>query len=267
MKYEDIDAVNPSSLKHILTSPLHYRHALRQPRVETPAMRFGTAFHLAVLQPDVFASAYEIKPEGMNFATKEGKEWLRNASIFGRPILTTAEHETACAMALAVQNHPAARAILTPGAVEQPIVWTDAATGIACKGRPDLVTNTGLLVDLKSARDLTPRRFAAQALDLGYLFSMAMYADGLAALGRDPSEVLLLGVEKDAPFDVVPYRLDDACLDKGRDQYKRALELLKRCRDEDRWPGRADDVQVLELPAWAMDEDEGAEGLDFGGEA
>lgn len=264
LDYSTIGAVNPSSLKILLRkSPLHYQYSLTHPREETAAMRLGTAVHLAVLQPDLFAAGYVAKPAGMKFNTKEGIAW-RDAQT--RVILDADDYDNVYAMAEAVLSSPAAQPFLAPGQVEAPILWTDAATGIACKGKPDLVTGTGILTDLKTARDLTPRRFTAACLDLGYLFSMAMYADGLAANGREPGDVALVCVESVAPFDVVVYRLDAEALDVGREEYRRALETLKVCRETGRWPGQSPDPVTLTLPTWAYPEDDDAEGLDFGQE-
>lgn len=265
MDYASIPGVNPSSLKILARkSPLHFQYAQTHPRAETPAMRLGTAVHLAVLQPDLFATSYAVKPEGMSFVTKEGKEW--RAANSDRPILSSEEYADICGMADAVRAHPEAARYLAAGAVEEPIVWTDPDTGVAMKGRPDLVTSTGFLVDLKTARDLTPRRFASAVLDLGYLFSMAAYKDGLALNGKEPRETVLVCVESSAPFDVCVYRLDDDALDIGRGEYKQALETLKECRERNEWPGRLPGVATLNLPSWAYPEEDDAEGLEFGEE-
>jgi hypothetical protein len=268
--YGDVDAVNPSSLKVMLKSPKHYRHGLESVRRETKAMREGTLAHLAVLQPDLFRQSVVIRPDGLDGRTKDGKEWLAAHSHL--TVITVPEWEQVQGMAQAVNNHPVAMRYMTPGAVEQPIYWIDPETGIRCKGRPDLVTDSGFLVDLKTAADLTPRKFIAQACDLGYLFSMAAYHDGLELLGHKASETVLVCVEKSAPYDVAVWQLDGEPLEMGREQYRAALRDLAECRASGEWPGRFPELRQFEVPGWAYPEveraiDDDDFGMDEGEEA
>ena len=61
--YSQIEAMNWSRLKVIDKSPLAFQWALRHPREETEAMAFGTAFHLALLEPELFQESYVVAPE------------------------------------------------------------------------------------------------------------------------------------------------------------------------------------------------------------
>jgi exodeoxyribonuclease VIII len=265
MTYQENPAVNPSSLKILYKeSPAHYRWALTHPREESDAMRIGTAFHTRVLEPHLFNERYVVKPAGMKFSTKDGMAWRADAEAAGMIILTETESVAIEGMAASLLSSPQARKYLANGAIETPLYWTDPETGIECKGRPDLVTESGLLVDLKKARSINQRRFGAQAMDLGYIFSMAMYHDALELRGQLVCEVVFAAVEGTGPFDCGFYRMTDEHINLGRDQYSEALQILKRCRDEDYWPGQVPDVTDLTLPAWAWPEEEDAEGLDFG---
>jgi exodeoxyribonuclease VIII len=258
--YRDHPGVNPSTLKILARkSPLHYRYALTHPREETPAMRLGTAMHAAILEGDRFASRYVARPEGMKFTTTEGRAWRDAHADF--VILDADELDRCLAMRAAVESHPIARRYLSgPGCIETPIVWTDAETGVACKGRPDLILDDGTIVDLKSTRDLNPRKFAAQCADLGYHLSLAMYHDGRLALGYEVPAVIIIAVESAPPHDVVVYRLPEDVIEIGRDDYKRALTRLAECRASDVWPGRAVTQMDLVLPRWSIpgEDSEGA---------
>lgn len=260
--YRAIDAVNPSSLKVLWNqSPLHYREALTAPDVETPSKKLGTAVHMAILEPERFDSFYQICPEGMKFNVKAGKEWL--AEYGHLPFLKYEEHQKCVAMRAAVEQHPkACRYIDADGQVESVLQWIDTETGIECKGRPDLVLDDGTLVDLKSARDAGPRLFGSQAAQLGYHFSMAMYRDALAEMGRTPPRVLFVAVENEPPHDVVVYRVPDDVLAQGREDYRNALAELAVCRNTDRWPGHGQELD-LELPRWAMPDGDWTEGASY----
>lgn len=267
-KYQDVDAVNPSSLKILHQySPAHYLYSLTHERTETPAMKAGTAIHTAILEPERYDETYAVRPEGLDGHTKDGRSWLAETSAAGKIILTQAEAESIGGMQQTILARPESARYLAPGAIETPIYWTDPETGIACKGRPDLVTDSGVLVDLKKAVAIAHRRFTRAVLDYGYLFSMAMYYDGLTILGREPQETVLYAVEPSAPYDTAIWILPDEALDLGREQYRQALRRLAECRASDRWPGQVPTPTVLTLPSWAWPDDEDVEGLIFDEEA
>lgn len=82
-------AIGSGDVRAFLRSPQLFldQRAGLAPR-ETPAMTFGTACHMAILEPGRFARHCAVKPDGMSFATKEGKAW--RASL-GRLHVVTAE--------------------------------------------------------------------------------------------------------------------------------------------------------------------------------
>jgi exodeoxyribonuclease VIII len=262
MRYEDIDAVNASTLKVLWRqSPKHYQEVLRTPRKETPALALGIAAHMAILEPMRYARHYAIRPEGLDGRTAAGKAWL--AQYGHLPTLTHEQHGLCLAMQTAVEAHPVAAGLLGPGQVERILQWTDEETGVACKGRLDLVLKDGTLVDLKTARDVSPRVFGAQAAKLGYHFSLAFYRDGLATLGCAPRRVFIVAVESVPPHDVVAYRVPEEVLDRGRDEYRNTLVRLVECRNTGRWPGQGEDECTLEFPRWAIGDDDLLEGASW----
>jgi exodeoxyribonuclease VIII len=164
--------------------------------------------------------------------------------------------------------HPVARELLMGASTELTLQWLDEETGVSCKGRIDVLTaNGGILVDLKTARDIRPDVFMRSCLNLGYAFSMAFYADGLAVLGHKIEHVYLLAVETSAPYDCAPYELDDSWLELGRAQYRDALVKLVECRKRDKWPGLVPSEAYLPFPKWAVPDDEkdALDGLEFDG--
>jgi hypothetical protein len=259
--YAKIDAVNASTLKVLIgKSPRHYRHLLEHPREETDALKFGTLVHLAVLEPErfteTFAAIYAVKPDGMSFASKAGKEWRDEQDAASKIIITAAQERDMAGMCASILANPRACELLR-GETEKVITWIDPLTGIACKGRPDSVTVDDDLVDLKSARDIEPGKFARVCLSLGYHVSMAHYRRGLTANGRPPRKVYLVAVEKTAPYDVAVYRLSDKWLRLGDDECDRGLMQIRKCREADVWPGIVTGEMELELPGWvAVDDDD-----------
>lgn len=263
MRYEDIEAVNISTLRAMGQSPAHYLSALAQHRASTRAMDLGTATHLLALEPDRAETEIVVWEGG----DRRGKAWLDFAAAnAGALILKPAELAGPRAMAAAVRTHPVAAELLAQGAAEQTLLWTDAETGLDCKGRVDWVGD-GLLVELKTARRADPWAFARQVATLGYHLQWAFYADGLAALtGRTP-DVYCVVVESSAPWDVVVYRVSEDTLAVGREQYRALLRRLRACVEADDWPGQAPGVVDFLLPSWAIAaRDEADVELTMGGE-
>lgn len=249
-------SINFSTLKHMWSSsPLHYIHAVSTPSIPTRAMAIGSAVHCRILEPDMYAERYAVRPENLDGRTKAGKEWL--ASVVDRVRLTAADGGLVEAMASAVESHPVASEYLSmsPHDTETRIEWTDAETGAECHGTPDRVIYPGgdrvILLGLKTTRTIDPRRFSADAWRMGYNLQWAFYHDALIALGHRSPEVVEIVVEASAPHDVIVYRVPRHVLDIGRQEYRTALARILECRELKQWPGYADREMVYEPPAWA----------------
>ncbi len=260
MMYEDyarVDAVNASTLKEIIKSPRHYQYLLQHPKPATPAMLLGTATHLAVLEPGAFDSQYIRRPDGIKFTTADGKAWRDEQIARGLAILDGDDYDAILAMRESLMQNPRCAELLTaPGDVEKSISWTDPDTGIKCKGRPDKFLHCGILLDLKTTKDVRPYPFTKTVMNFGYAFSMSFYVDGLRANGREVKDVYLPAVESLAPHDCAAYRMTDELLDYGRAEYKQALATLAECRKTGNWPGVVVGEMDLELPRWAAQDDD-----------
>jgi exodeoxyribonuclease VIII len=266
--YFDAPGVNWSTLKHLRDSPQAYQYALHNPPADRAAFAIGRAVHTLVFEPELFGQEYAIWTEG----DRRGKAWAEfKAEHEGLTILKAAEADECAAMATAVRQNPLVQPYLDGGVCEQPVFWTDAETGIACKAKPDWVMpDTRVLLDLKTARGIEARRFGNEAARMGYHLQLAHYANGIeAAYGWKPQRQLIVAVEKAAPYDVAVFEVgpDDAWL--AASDVRELLHQLKECTDAGRWPGRYTQVQALQLPAWITnsdDDDPDGFGLNVAGE-
>ena len=262
-EYARIEAVNWSTLKLMGRSPAHYHHALLQPQEDTTALRIGRAIHMAVFEPEKFASCVA-RWEG---GTRRGKDWdVFCADHKGMDILTEAEHDLCLSVGQAVRIDASAKQYVTGGRGELTVRWNHhhepSQTDIACKCRLDFVADAGVICDLKSTMDASPGAFGRQAYRLGYHGQAAWYRDGYAAAtGRD-LPVVIVAVEKQAPFAVKCYRVTEKQLQLGRDMYRGHIDLLAHCRAHSDWPAYGPESD-LELPAWASDDDEADNGDDL----
>lgn len=260
--YQALEGVNWSTLKHLRDSGLKYQHALTHPRQDTEALALGRVTHTLVFEPEQFAAEYVIWEGG----TRRGKEWEAfKAEHEGMTIFKPEEIDQAVAMAEAVKRHPLVQPYLDGGDFERAIQWTDPETGLPCKARPDwLQPHRRALVDLKTTRSIEGRYFGNAAARFGYHCQLGHYFNGVReALGWEPQLVALIAVEKDAPHDVAVFRVLEADLYAGQSEVAELLQKLRAYTDAQSWPGRYQEEQALQLPAWLFldDEEADADGL------
>jgi hypothetical protein len=256
---------NWSRLKNLGKSPAHYRHALLEPRKDSAALRNGRANHVAILEPEKFASEVAIWDGGR----RASKAWdAFSEANAGKDILTQTEYEQLIGMQRAVRQHPIASRYLQRGRAEVSVLWTmttgDEALGLPgsampCKSRLDYLAPEWI-VDLKTCRDASPMVFGRAAFNLEYHAQAAYYVDAVAAVTGERLPYVIIAAELAAPCVVQVYRLPEHVLAAGRDHYRSLLFRLDECRREDRWDGYSDEEIDLELPRWSGIEAPEAEG-------
>lgn len=261
-EYNDHPGISASAIKAGRASMMQMRHAMVTPRdseAASPAMRWGTLAHLAMLQPTEFAATVAVWDSGR----KAGAMWQAwAASNEGKQIVTPDELSRLEAMQAACRASADARFFVSKvERVEVPMVWESQHKGVGlCKGRPDC-TGSAFVGDYKTARDIEPRTLYGQFERLGYLHQMAWYCDGVETLtGRQVATVLVLAQQSVAPYECgvieIPVKMlvstlgadglhdDDTCLSIAR--HYRACEAM------DSFPGRYVGVTEYERPQWAV---------------
>lgn len=252
--YNAIPALNWSSLCRMDTSPLLYRWRADHPEPDTEAFLNGRALHCAVLEPERWKLAFAPAPE-VDRRTKEGKAAYAEfaaALPTGCEVIPAEKHLAITRAAESIHRHRVARELLRGGTAERVVQWTAPGFGIACKARVDYL-RTDFIVELKSTRDVQPRRF--ERLAAGYLYhgQIAYYHDGALEareiqFGADRPHVIT--VELTGPYDVACYRVSDTMLATGRALYRNLLGRWQECKASNHWPGCAPDLLDLELPPW-----------------
>lgn len=255
--YHKLPANSPSRLKLLARSAAHYYDAYLAPDREvqepTPAMQVGTALHTAVLEPDLWDSTVAVPPQQFDRRTKVGRELAAEfeRENAGRIVLAPDDADRVRRMADAVRRHPAARFLLDlPGRREASYTWSDVATGLPCKARPDWHSEDHrLVVDVKTTKDASRSEFARSIAGFDYHVQAAW---NRAALGAE--QFLTIAVENVRPFAVAVYPASPAMIAAGDRRIAAALQLLAQCHAEGRWPGYGDLVQEpIELPGWCRD--------------
>lgn len=254
--YRAAPGVNWSTAKYALTSGKAYANALANPVKATPAMRFGTAVHAAVLEPDTFkptvVPAEYVTNSGTLSTAKAAVAWA--AEHAGELLLTEAEAAEIATCAAAVTNHPAAAALLAecPNR-EHSAFWTDAATGLECKCKADAY-GTDALIDLKTyGGPWDAQAIIRECVSRRYFGQLCYYAAGLAANGVHVAKLGLVVVQNSAPFDVAVVILDDSCTQHGDREVRDALSVIANAQVFG-FEGAFAGVITATLPKWASRE-------------
>ena len=241
-------------------TPAHAKQAMDHPSEPTPALRLGSAVHMAFLQPELFSSSYVSAPS-VDRRTKEGKAAWESfiQENVGRTVLTAGEMAQCLAVRESVAAHPTARKLLE-GDAELSAIWQDSDTGVWCKGRFDKVSRgIGAITDLKTTRDASPRSFTRSIWSYGYYIQAAHYLQGARALGIPAEFFTIIAVEKEPPYCVAVYHIRGEAVEAGLRELKPLLEIYAHCEESGVWPGFPPEAVEIDLPRYAYFELESEE--------
>lgn len=250
-EYKKIDAANKSILDKVERSPAHAWEEKQNPSEPTEAMIFGSAFHDALLLPTEFDNRYAVSQK-FDRRTTEGKKAAQEFETknAGKTIITEDQKQAIDGMIAAVRAHKEANSLVRAGTSELACFWNDKDTGTMCKARPDLLTDSGTIVDVKTTSDASFKEFQRSIANFRYHVQGAFYLDGVNNFHKADSFVIV-AVEKKPPYAVAVYSLDYATLEKGREDYKRNLAAYTECVKTGQWPAYSEEIQSMNLPAWS----------------
>ena len=248
-EYHAHEAVSKSGLDLIHKSPAHYKAARHE---DTPALRFGTAFHCAVLENDRFNATYTVI-EG-DRRTKAVKDSIKDAEAAGKIILTADDFNAIMSMAQAVFKNPICAALLR-GSLKENSVFSEL-DGVRVKCRPDgWSIEKGVLFDLKSTEDASPEGFARTVAKYRYHVQDAFYRHVVASATNcdaDDLSFIFIAIEKKPPFAVALYTLDELAKLQGWVDAREDLRRYKVAKDTGKWGGYSPRIETLSLPRWAV---------------
>ena len=225
-----------SSLKEFMKSPAHFIAYKNKQKVETAAMRLGTAVHSAILEPDEYASLYAATDLRKN--TKAYKE-LDTSKIW----LNMSDYKTVEGCKRGVADNAEASSLLSYCKNREQEV-TGVINGVPFRGFCDAMNST-TVIDLKTTQDASPEQFTRSAYNFAYHLQAAIYLELTGA-----ERYCILAVETSAPYASVLYEFDSSFLDSG---YAMLQKGIAAYRD---WDGVAAGYDKynghkLELPRWA----------------
>ncbi len=254
--------VSKSDLDKIEKSPAHYYAAKLDPsrpsqKEQTASQLTGTLLHCALLEPDQFILRYAVGP-GVNRNAKTWKDFEASLAA-GVTAIKPDDYTMAWAQADSMRRLPQVRELLGAGQAEASAYWSDPETGVLCRCRPDWhhpCGDTGvILMDAKTCGSASPTEFVREAARHRYDVQDAYYSDGFAiASGREVLAFIFAAVECDYPYAAAAVMLDEHSKDAGRRKYRRNLNTYAECLRADTWPGYPQDISLVSLPAWALND-------------
>lgn len=229
-------------------SMAHLKAELDGERFLVPSddMILGSAMHVAFLEPELVPTRVALwKGEA-----RRGDEWKAfKEENAGKIILTANAHAKLTGMVRSLRAHPWVRSII--GSIEATeLSAIGKIHGVPFKGRLDALA-PDMILDLKKVRSGDSRSFTSACMTYGYHTQGFCYRKLF-----DRDRFVLLTVEDEPPFDVVPYELSPAFLRHGERDAIVILDQYKFAQRTNQWPGRSGDIVQLEVPEWAISDDE-----------
>lgn len=232
--------------------PAIFRWEQDHGRGEKKNWDIGHAAHLLALGK---GDPVAVIPDGLlakNGATStaEAKAFIATARADHKIPLKRADYDQVKAMADQLLAHDRIAEVLTGPEITNEVAFVDELHGCPFRGKVD-VLHSGGAFDYKSAASASPGGFAKHLVDFGYDIQAAAYIELMRLNGVcDEPTFEFIVQEKQAPYLVGVYRLDDDLIDYGRVRLARAISIYQSCVETGAWPGLPSATVTLHPPYW-----------------
>ena len=266
-----------SLLKEALKSPRHYyiaRNMELKPK-NTRHFDFGTFVHAAVLEPSKFSKVRVLPPASKTTASGcrkliryywellgiQGDVDLTDQKIGALRVMIETLHAAAKEAGYAFIKEEDAKIVeairiayktygggILPKLMrfvkpETSMYGVDSDTGMKVKIRPDgmlLEENFGInaILSIKTTNAASVQAFYNECAKYRYELSEGMYLKVASQItGRPFTATLMVMIQNTLPFQIALIFWDAEDLQIGKYKYAQALDIVKRCRTTDSWPG------------------------------
>lgn len=251
--YQKSEGLSFTALKYFAISPAHYKSWISG-EIEKKSNPVFTAAHMAILEPERFEQDIFVSQGRQKKADKEANA---QAEAQGKFVITLKEYETARKMQESVKRHKIANALCTFGKNERSFFVEHENFDFKMKCRPDILwDDRNLFVDLKGFYDLRIRNIQNQVYRMKYHWQQAWYEDVLKIATGKKWKAAHLFVENAPPYGVRVFSIDEATLDKAREEFYPLLPTYAECKVKDEWPDYSDNIEPVSLPAYAWSQEE-----------
>lgn len=253
--YLAYDAISSSGIVQLRRSPAHYQEYLKQTDEETPAKLLGKQIHAAILEPDKFKD-YIVMPEKFDRRTKLGRDEYNSfmAENHEKTIVSFDNYQVIEGILSSCYKHPTVSKLLNGGKNEVSCFWQDHLTGVTCKARFDKLLDNDMIIDVKSCEDASIHGFKKSINKYLYHIQSSFYLEGLSVIrGKLLNDFIHIAVEKEPPYGIGIYTLDDVSLAAGSDEIRKHLEIYSECKKNNIWPCYPDNVQNISISSYLLE--------------
>ena len=256
--YRKSEGVSKSSLDTFADCPAKFKAEQDGiiKRESSPAMTFGTLLHSLVLDG---RADFHVKPDGMTFASKDGKQWKLDHA--DKPIIGQDEADELIRTSSAILKHRHAAPLFGQGASEVSLYGVDKESGLKIKGLADWLAKTHI-VDIKTTRAADNRSISRAIADYAYHRQAALYLDLANQNGLDLGAFYFVFIERgDLPL-INVRKIATEAIEQGRIEYQKLLRDLAECQRTGIWldySGDGEQPGEVDLPAWCYADMTGAE--------
>jgi exodeoxyribonuclease VIII len=207
---------------------------------------FGSAVHLALLQPELFERQVVIGNTD-DWRTKAARELRDLARSEDKIPLLPKDLEAVEAIAAKARRNPWIADLLDGAQTEISYFW-DAA-GIPCKARCDLLSRDGsVMADIKTSHTADPYEVGLTIDALGWFLRDPFYRDGWKVVtGNTIQRYFYIVIDREPPNPITIGDISERGIEWGRLLIRRALRLFDRCMRDNDWPDFARDPITFEL--------------------
>lgn len=221
----------------------------------TASMKFGSAFHALILEPDKFNNEFAmlnrkvlLKDVGRDIY-ENFKKQNEEIEKSGKIILTDSEWRNLFEMKDVFYNNIHAIELIEDSRIENSFFWQDEHSGLLLKARPDIL-HENMIVDLKTTSDASPLFFQREMVSYGYHVQFAMIRDAIEIIeGRRINNFINIVIETKYPYNMAIYIIDEYAIEEGQRKYKQICLDMKKAIEEDNFPDYG--IQKIGLPKWA----------------
>ena len=271
-QYHKTLGLTKGGLMELYKSPAHFWQWMTSPPTpSTQAMMLGTATHTLVFEPEKYESeicvipidapkkptAKQVNAKKRSKSTIENIQWWNDfyEKNKNKTLITEEQNARAWGMAKSVIsnedifpmiNHDSAKPEVT-------IVANELVDGlsISCKIRCYMLTmNNKIMLDLKTTEDSSREKFTKSFMSLGYWMQAAHYLQTARLAGINVEKFIFVAVEKNPPFSVALYELDDNSLKKAFEIRGKLLKTLAKCISTGKYPSHSKGINYLTMPYW-----------------
>lgn len=262
--YHNDSGISRSDCLNFSISPAHFLYYRNNPKAETKAMTFGTAYHLAILEPELFERYVGVLNEDVK---AENKAWNSKANqqakddfIASNPVVISQDEADMIEwMRDKLYEKEYILDYLKDEKGGQPEVERFAYLhGQKLRVKIDW-RHPGFNLDLKTAYSANILDFQKEIINRAYYFQAGMYTDVDCECEtdlNDPKPFGFIAQEKDPPYEVSLHWINHELIAQGIMEYRQIVREIKQCFDHDVYPGydywskELDSSFIVESPHW-----------------